>query len=328
MPTSSILTTRLITLQSFKEVTWNTGAAATAKWMGVKVRPEFKPMVKADVFEEQRGTLVPGYLSAILMKGGSFKIPLHFTYEDGLYLMYGGVQGGVTPSGSGTYTYDFVGGGSAAWNAQSFTFEFGYDLGTIKANGCLVKKWSIRGEAAKWWEAELEGWYGTHDGNATLTGALTDRAVEVVLMPTTKVYIDPTGATIGTTEIVNSLLSFSMEYETGLTPVYTGGSLVPIGFTYSQIQTSLKVSLLYTAAVKALLNTYVAANSQMLIRLKSTSGTKVAQMDFAGVLTEDPTLYPDKESAQYIELSLSGIYNTGLAGYFKAQMVNGVSALV
>ena len=70
MAQSTVTASRLLKLQSFKETSWAGSAAATAKWMAVTPYPKFKSYRKSTIFDEARGTLQPGYLSAILQKGG------------------------------------------------------------------------------------------------------------------------------------------------------------------------------------------------------------------------------------------------------------------
>lgn len=328
MPTSSILAPRLITLQMFKEVTWGTGAAATAKWMGVQPLPTFKPYYKMTPLDEQRGTVVPAYLAPLLLQGGEMNMNLHVTYEDLLFLLAGTIQGGVSPTGIGPYTWNFVPGVGTAWNAQTYTMEYGYDIGTVVANGVTFNKWSIKGEASKQWEASVSGFYKTHNQNGTLTGAISDRVVEVVLGPTTALFIDNIGATIGTTAFANTLVTFNVEGDTGLKPVYTQGSLSPIGFTYDKVAVKMTLGLLYTSAIKTLLTSQLFGVGGVLVRLKSTSGAKVAQLDFSGVLSDDPQLYGNKNSAQIIELKLDALYDAGsFAQYYKPQVINNVATL-
>lgn len=329
MPAGTVLSTRLITLQSFKEVTWGTGAAATAKWMGVQPLPTFTPMYKATVFDEQRGAPTPGYVSAVLMNGGKFSIKSYATYEDMIYYLAGAVQGGITPTGTTDKTWAFVAPvtPNTPWNTQSYTLEFGYDIGTIVANGCTVEKLTFAGEASKENTVELAGFYKTHNQNGTLTPALTDRTVEVAIGPTTKCYIDAVGATIGTTEMANALGSWSVEISTGLAPVYTAGSLGPTGFSYSKYDVSMTLQLLYTSVVKTALTTYFATGLPALIRVASTSGTKVIQFDMCGVLTDDFNVYGDREGAQVVELKLGAKYDSTFANFLKATVTNQVATI-
>jgi hypothetical protein len=379
-PISTLLPTRLITLQSFKESVWGTPGAATAKWMGVQPTPTFKPYLHPEIFDEQRASLAPAFLSAITKEGGEFSLNMHLTYEDILFMLEGGLQGGVGATGgagssvsaspsishspsmsasvssspsvsvstsaspsaslsaspssspSGTpgyvYTYDFAGGTTAPWAVQSYTLEFGYNFGAIRAMGCTVQKWGIKAEATKNWEGSLSGFYKMHNQNWTITAGLVDRQVEAILHGTTQLFMDPAAGTVGTTPYGGTMVSFALEVDNGIKPIWTG-DLMPTTFTYEKAQPTLTLQLLYTSAVKSFLTNYWFNNSSSLIRLKSVgSPGKSAQIDFSGVLADDPTLYGSKDGAQILEVKLAGFYDPGFfANYLKARVQNYVSAV-
>lgn len=326
MPTSSTLATRLITLQSFKETVWGTSAAATSKWMGVMPLPKFTPYFKATAFEEQRGTLNKTYLAAILQKGGEWEAEMYGTYEDLLYPLFGSF-GVVSPTGAGPYTWTFNAPLASAWNAQSYTFEYGYDISTVQAAGCLIDKFSISGEASAEWKAKVSGFYKTHTTNGSLTGGISNRTVEVVLTPVTTLAIDPAGTTPGTTAYANTLISFSYEVETGLKPVYTAGTLEPSAFVYESFVPTLSMTLLYTSAVKSWMSSVLNTGAASVIQLKSTSGTKSVEIDYSGVMTDNYAVYGDKDGAEIIELKFTPLYDSGLANTSKIVVVNSVASL-
>lgn len=328
MPVSPLFASRLQVLQSFKEVTWGTSLAATAKWMGVVPRPTFKPYTKAEIFEEQRGSFAQGYNAAILKKGGEWSINQHATFEDILFALYAGVNGAptVTPSAP-NYLYEFPFPLTSAWTAQSYTFEYSYSTAALTAAGALCQKLGIKGEASKQWELSMSGFYKTHNQNATLTPALTDRTVQMILTPITELYMDVAGGTVGTTAFANTLLSFSIDIDTGIKPIFTASALEPSSWVTDKYVVDLSIDMLYTAAVKSFLTTNWLAGLPALIRLKNTSGAKIAQFDFSGVLADDPTFYGDKDGAQMVSFKLSSIYDSALANYAKFAVTNTVAAL-
>jgi len=116
--------------------------------------------------------------------------------------------------------------------------------------------------------------------------------------------------------------------DNGIKPIWTG-DLMPTTFTYEKAQPTLTLQLLYTSAVKSFLTNHWFSNSSSLIRLKSVgSPGKSAQIDFSGVLADDPTLYGSKDGAQILEVKLTGFYDPGFfANYLKARVQNYVSAV-
>jgi hypothetical protein len=278
------------------------------------------------MFEEQRGTLAPGYLNAILQKGGEFSINTHVTYEDILYMLSGGL-GVVTPTGAGPYVWTYGAPLASAWSAQSYSFEFGYDIGTVQAKGCLINKWSIKGEASAQWEATMSGFYKTHVISGSLTPAIGNRTVEVVLTPPTTLAMDSAGVTPGTTAFTNTLVSFGLDVDNGLKPVYTAASLEPTSFVYDKVMPTLTLSLLYTSAVKTYITNTLNAGLPTVIQLKTVSGTKSAEIQFSGAMNDNYTLYGDKEGAQIVELKFQAIYDTAMANYLNVVVTNGVATL-
>ena len=398
--TSTTLASRLIRLQSFQETTWGTPGLATARWMGVQPYPSFKPYQKSTLFDEDRGSLQNNFLSAVLVEGGEFTINMHATYEEILFMLQGGLQA-VSPTGGPNYTWAYAAPTNAAWAAQSYTFEYGYDIGTIGASGCLINKWSIKGGAKKQWEASIGGFFKTYYPNSamsiasstnaspieittadnhgletgmqvviashatntaangtwtitkvsatkfTLTGstgngvggatgtvtkaqtpAISDRTVEVILFPGTVLTMEASGGTLGTTTFANQLMNFSLEVDPGLEPIYGSDGKTPVAWTYAKMTPKLSLRLLHTAQAKAFVNTTLKAGQRAVCRLANTSGSKSATLDFAGVLAEDISYYPNEQNAIAIDVKLEGQYEaTSIANQLKASIVNTVSAL-
>ena len=313
MATSTVTASRLGKLQSYKESSWGGSGAATSKWMGVSPYPEFKPYRKSTIFDEARGTLQPGYLSAILQKGGEWKIPGMLTYEDAVYLGHS-FFGIVTASGSASpFTFTYASSGSAQPNLQTYTFEYNQVGGYVLAAGCIANKLSIKGSMPGALTYELSGFAQDIDTAAAGSPAvLADRTVEVAIFPSMAVYMDPSGSAIGSTAYGGCLTDFSLDMENSASPVYTAGSLVPGAFIVGdRFKASLTLSLLYTSAVKTFVTGTLMAGTQALIRLRATSGSKVFNIDYAGVLSDDPALFGDKDGAQLIQIKLDSIYNTG-----------------
>jgi hypothetical protein len=139
--------------------------------------------------------------------------------------------------------------------------------------------------------------------------------------------MDAGAGTVGTTAFTGTLVGFALEVDNGVKPVWTG-DLEPTTFANEKIIPTLELKLLYTSAVKTFLTTNWFSNLGSLIRLKSTSGTKIAQIDFSGVLAEDPTLYGNVDGAQILNVKLTGILDTGtFANILKAEVTNGVATI-
>jgi hypothetical protein len=63
------------------------------------------------------------------------------------------------------------------------------------------------------------------------------------------------------------------------------------------------------------------------VRLKQTSGTKIAQFDFAGFVAKPPTTFEDQDGVLTSKLDFTSKYNTLLANCFAASITNSVASL-
>ena len=170
----------------------------------------------------------------------------------------------------------------------------------------------------------LDASTGSGAGNGTggtielvLTQGLPGRQIEAILFPNTQLYLDPIGGTIGTTLVVpGALQSFDVEIEDGIKEVRGGGSLYPTDFVYDSYKVAVTLTLLLNSATKAI-KSGLYEGSGVLVRLAAPSGVKLAQIDYAGVLTADPKEYTDKDGSICFELKLEAIYDSGsLANFF------------
>jgi hypothetical protein len=139
------------------------------------------------------------------------------TFEDLHWWLYMFVEGtpdtaqggGATPNG--VYTHDFI-PDLATDTLKSATFEWGDPGNKYTTSQVYANSFTLRGDADSdselgWMiEADLIG--RTFDPLATFT-ALPDRTTEVVMARGTQCFIDPTPATIGTTE-VETLINWSI----------------------------------------------------------------------------------------------------------------------
>jgi hypothetical protein len=398
--TSGTLASRLIRLQSFKETVWGTPGLATARWMGVQPYPTFKPYQKSTLFDEDRGSLQNNFLSAVLVEGGDFSVNMHATYEEIIFMLNGGLQA-VAPTGGPAYSWAYTAPTNAAWAAQSYTFEYGYDIGTIGCSGAMINKWSLKGGPKKQWEASMSGFFKTYYNNAaiaiasstnanpieittngnhglntgmqvvisghtintaangtwsivyvsptkfTITGAvgvgvggadgtvtkiqtpaIPDRTVEVILFPGTTLKMEAAGGTLGATAFANQLMSFSLDVANGLTPIYGSDTKTPQAWTYDKVTPTLSLKLLWTAQAKAFLNSTLKAGQRAVVQLANVSGSKSATLNFAGVLADDPSFFPNEQAAVSVDFKLEGQYEpVSIANDLGATIVNAVSAL-
>jgi len=311
-------------VQLGQENTWGTSVAATAILMGVT---DSTFSVEDETYQpEQQGNLYPSSMIHQVKQWAEGEIELDLTYEDILYLL-DGVFGDCTPSGTDPYTWDYSAPTNATVAPREYTVEFGMDGAEYKVEGAIFNDFEIEGD--------LDGdavWKGTINllGKAVATttmASLSERTVELITMADTTLYIDTAGGTIGSTEVSDSLISFTLSVEPGYHLKHFN-DLNPTNFGYDRWVGELEMMFEYTADVKAYVDAMLGGSAvERQVRLKATSGTKVAQIDFAGYIVDGVELFDDRDGNTTVALTFQGEYNSQLANWLKFQIVNGVDSL-
>jgi len=310
-------------LQTGKEVAWGTAVAATAKLMGYT---DFTMRPVTDVHQpEERGRLGPSPLAALVGQAAEGNMTLEATYED-LPFIFDSIFAVATPTGADPYTYAYTAPYTAVPTIRENTFEFGQSGGEYKLAGGVLTGLTITGETKGVWTVAAPV-IGKQVSTVTLA-SLNDRTVELIRFADTVLYIDAWGGTIGTTAITSAFIRFELAVETGRHLKFFDTSVLPGLYGHGKFTGTLKLLLEWNAAVKAYLDSLITpALVQKQIRIKATSGTHMATIDFAGVLAEAPEMFQDREGNEVVELSLNGQYNPTLGNWCKTEVVNGVATL-
>lgn len=160
------------------------------------------------------------------------------------------------------------------------------------------------------------------------TPAISDRTIESIITPGTLLYIESAGGTPGTTPYTNILLSFKLDVENNVKPIWVADSLNPQAYAYDMIKNELTLKLLNNATTNTLIDTTLKAGTGVVVRLVQSSGSKSVTIDFAGVLGDDPDRDGNHEGAAVREIKLTGRYDSGsLANSLKIVSVNAVASL-
>ena len=319
--------TRRIIAQIGKETTWGSVVAASAKLMGVQALPTIVPLVKPKQLDEQLGSLSPNYRSSVVQTGGAWDVPSIATYEDILFwlAMNFGVQ---TPVVGPPDVWTFPGNLTTSPTPYIATIEVGDLVGNgTSLTGCTLQTLAITGTYSNEITLDAKGFGKTFSSAATLTPALTNRTVEQALFPQCAFAMDPASTAAGTTPFTNTIVHFTLNLTSGFNPVYTGGALAPTGFVYQKADADLTVGLLYNSTLATALNANLIAGKRAVLQIKSTSSTHVIEMDFAGVLADDPTYFGDDQGAQMVELKLNAQYDDTMTNYCKVIVSNGLAAM-
>ena len=312
-------------IQLGQEVTWGTGVAATIKLMGVtaaSVTPVVETAQIADI-----GTLAPFRRSIQTGQSAMATIEMVGTYEDILYPVLS-IFEEITPTGSGPYVWAFDAPLAAAPSLQPFTVEHGATGAEYEMTGGMGVKLGIKIDVNDVWRLTWD-LVGELLATTTLTAALADRAVEMIRAADTAVYIDAVGGTMGATVVSGTLISADLQIDTKRhLKSFLTDSVNPTTFGEARwSQGPLKLTFEFNATSKAYVDALLSAAVYKQIRIKATSGTAIAQIDFAGTLVQGVELFSDRDGNMIIETTWDGEYNTTYGNWLAISVTNGVATL-
>jgi hypothetical protein len=309
-------------VQLGKESTWGTAVAATVILGGVT---DVKLRAVDDVeFVQDLGRMGPGASVIETRQMAEGSIDMVASYEDLMYLLAGIF--GISTSGAGPYVHTCSAPTTSASSPQKFTGEIGAPSNAYKVAGMLITKVTITGEAGGLVTATAE-YFGQTIATVTLA-SLTDRAYEAIRMADLALFVDVAGGTMGSTAVPATLISFTLEIESGRHLKQFAGSTSPGDYGESRANVSLKTLLEFNSSAKAYFDALIAPGLvQRQVELKATSGSKIARFQVAGALDGGAEAWGDRDGNQTIDLTWRGYYNSTFGNYFKALLTNSVSTL-
>lgn len=312
-----------------KETTWGTPVTATAVLMGVQDSSYLQADNRSEIYPDIRGGLAPAYLAGLEQIAGKGEYEMLATFEDICYI-FDGAFGDTNPTGTGPYVRAYSAPLTSAVTPRIMTWICGNTQtggGIYKLEGGLVNSFTLKGATGKPTMVS-----GDLIGQTVTTGSfasLSDRSVEVIMGQPWSVYFDAVGGTIGTTALATTAVAFELKVNCNRVLVWSLDSLTPDSYEQNPWDGSLKLTLRMNATSKTEVDALVAQSAvyEKQIRLKQTSGTKIFQVDFAGVVKEPPKTYDDEDGVLTVELEFEGKYNTTMANWLAASVTNSVSAL-
>lgn len=270
------------------------------------------------------------YLAAITTEG-------ELTFEQAGYILGAGVQDSTatTDTGSG-YVYTYSLPTTAQRVPFTYTIEGGDDQEAEEMEYSFVKEFTLSGNAGEAWMVSAN-WAGRQVSTSTFTPS-TDApvpTVEEVLFSKTKLYIDETSDTIGTTQKSNTLLAAELKVTTGFQEVPTANGELYFSFV-KQVAPEVVLTITFehdgvAAAEKAKWR----AGTARLIRLQAlgsaltSSGTysnKTFRVDLAGKWEKFDKI-DEQDGNDIIKATFRGRYNSTSALFGSFVVVNELSAL-
>jgi len=303
----------------------NTPGSAVAATEILRVEGAFiKDDQEIFMVSENVGLLVDPDRACTPQKAASISIPDNVaTFEQILHVLEMGIR---TPTpledGAGDgYIYDYLFPTAAQLTPRTYTIEGGDDQQAQEVEYCHAISLKISGKYGEpiKFSAELVGRQAT---NTTFTADLTLPSVEEMLFQQSKFYISDVADGFGNDIIANTLLSFTLNIDTGFKARKTAdGNLY---FSYlKQVKPVISLDLMVehnaiseaevangrartTRAIRILTEGSTFANSG------TTYSKKTMIIDIAGLYSEIPSI-DDDDGSSVMSFKLEGKYNSTLA---------------
>ena len=319
-----------------KETTFGTSVAATAVLMGV-TELSGRPVYSNTQRRWLAGNYAPAHASVQTDKRGKVALSGDFTFEDMPMILNSAIKGAVASSLTDTsaYTYVFPFPLTASPAIESRTWEISDGLQEYELAGGIVESFSLSGVATDDGVVQFSvNVIGTDMVKSTITGALSSRTVETLPASMCALYIDAIGGTVGTTVKADTLISWTLDYTTGVhLKKFQSGGISPTQFGYGVPGVKLSVTAEFNAAAIAELDAY-AANTGRLVRiigLGTTAGAtmkRTLQIDVAGDITDISDLWGDRDGNTTVDLTITARLDSGaFAKYGQISIVNKVLTL-
>ncbi|NIV36805.1 MAG: hypothetical protein GWN58_47430 [Anaerolineae bacterium] len=315
--------TDLIKAQVGQESSWGTCVVATAKLMGVT---EANLQIVDEVHQtEKSGSYYPSDLVAEVSQMGKGSISMDLSYEDILYPLDNFFDE-ESPTGTTTYTWAYDAPSDTTVTPNYLSIEFGAPSAEYEACGVLFTELNISGEAGGIWVGEFP--FVCSSVAAGAMASLSDRAVELIRMADTEIYIDTWSGTIGSTKLDDALVSFELSVNPQRHVKQFAGEISPQSWGDGQWTGTLTTVLEFVAGTKAYVDALLGpALVQRMIRIAATSAPRSATIDFYGTLVNGAELFEDRDGNITVSLEWQGTYNDTDSAWLGFSIVNLVASL-
>lgn len=221
-------------LQLGREATAGTLVAAAHVWRGPFSSLEDTEEQK--VLEEEIGNLFGQEVVFTTMYGGRLSMPeTPMSFEQLTHIFDAGWMD-AAPVGTTTLVRTYTDVPGTPQTLRTYTIEAGnFDAAADnqRMGYAFVEEWQLSAAAGAEWMMSAT-WIGRQVAVNALTASLTPPTVQIGLLPMTKLYIDATGGTVGTTQKTGVLMGASIKRT-------TGWRIVPVG-DGSRLYTAIKMT--------------------------------------------------------------------------------------
>lgn len=253
------------------------------------------------------------------------------TFEQVAHIFEAGIKT-ATPSGTGPYTrvYNYPYAGTSVNTIKTYTIETGSAIvssDTYEAEYAFVEDFEFGGSFGEAWTMS-SNWLARQMTQTSLTGALTAPTVNEARFNRTKVYIDASGGTIGTTQKTGVLTAANIKVKTGLMQVPVGdGQLYAASHKWTKPEITFSLTLeLEDGSVVATERGIYRSNGTRLIRLLIEESASLSlQIDLAGKY-DSVGGYENSDGNTTVTLEGHGVASSTDSLSLTCTLINGVAA--
>jgi len=324
-------------IQFGRESVVGTAVPATVIWRGPFSNLEDgRTIVNVD---ENVGLLINAertYTSGLL---GRLSMPAtELTFAQVPHILEAGVKT-ATPTGTNPYVYTYAFPTDNTVNTiKTYTIEAANAIVTADYREMaysFVEEFTFEANAGEAWRMSAN-WVGRTIGTGTVTALSTLQTgndISPWMLPLTKLYIDATGGTVGTTQKTGVLMGASMRVRTGLVPVMVGDGQLYFAthkFTKPEVTFSLTLELEQNtgASVVAAERVIYEAYATRLFRLSGDgpSASQSVVITWAGVYDRIGN-YTNSDGNTTVTLEGHAVYSSADTLFWSCAVENTLSAL-
>lgn len=298
-------------IQCAREVTHGTAiTTSTAQLIGKFTMKQDQKYYRPDDLET--GSLSSFEHSHIVSEQMAGVFESDANYEQLGYILAMGVKGGVTPTGpsDSLYTWTFEPNLTAINDVNSYTLKYGDDIQAFISPFCFATDFELSGslEDAVKVKANI---VGQNVRAGTFTSLSNPAALNPVKMGNCKLYINPSWATMGNTQVSNTIIDFAYKVTQGITPVkYGDGSLFFTEMAEKKRHVELDVTFAFTSGVAGYFTDYITSpQAAKFIRLAFqgplVGSTSRADLNLDGAfIIDDYDTFGERDGQDIVKLKL------------------------
>ena len=293
-------------IQLGRETTPGVAVPATARIVGtLGMKQENQYYRPSDL---ETGCLSEFERSVVTGKQAVLPFEADANFEQMGYLLGMAVKGGVPTSGSGgIYLRDYTPNLTSSANLDTYTFEYGDDVGVWTSTFCVATDLELTGQVdeAVMVKASLVG--QSAESGAFTPGISAPPSLIPAVTNLGELYLDNTFAALGTTRQAATLVDFSYKVSGGITPMkYVDGSLSYTDIAEKKRHIDLDLTVAFNAGVSAL---YPALNAQTPIYIRiDFAGPAGARLTLDGCyVIDDYGALEERDGQDIVKLALVSI---------------------